>query len=344
MTTDATQPGVPAAEKKDETTIETAVVENASVTPVERDLSPRERAMAALEVGRRQSIEQETGVTLEAPAAAAPEQPDPDADPDDQLAAQLAADEPKVLNDGLDKYRVKVKIDGEERDVSLADMQREYQKNGAADRRMAEAVRLQREAQELQERLQQQLQTAPVEQPAAVDPDTGKQFTTALFAGDEETANQAFAAAVSKAVQAEMAKSGRSDATPIDPAAIAQQVKQQMVVESALEQSRKDYPQLYADPDIEALGAAKINRKMEDEQMSFTEALNAVGSEFASKFGWQPEGRPKEPATTTARDMKLERKAGIDNVRAINTKTTTTEPAPESTTDIIAGMRKARGM
>lgn len=327
MTTDAIQSDVPAAE-------------NTEVK--EPFVSPREAAMEALSAGRNSHFEQESGVKLDMPVAAVVDPIDPDADHDDQLAAQLAVDEPKLLNDGLDKYRVKVKIDGQESEVSIADMQREYQKNGAADRRMADAVRLQRENQELQDKLQQRLQ-APATQTTEVDPDTGKQFTSALFAGDEETANQAFASAVSKAVQAEMAK-GRSDATQFDPNQIAQQVKQQMVVESALEQSKKDYPQLYADPDIEALGATKINRKMSDEGMSFTEALDSVSTEFATKFGWQPEGRPKESATTTARDAKLERKAGIDNVRAINTKTTTTEAAPQSTTDVIAEMRKARGM
>lgn len=328
MTTDAIQTDVPAAE-------------NTEVK--EPFVSPREAAMEALSVGRNAHFEQEAGVKLEAEALPKEE----DSANDDQLAVQLAVDTPvdapTLLNDGLDKFRVKVKIDGQESEVSIADMQREYQKNGAADRRMAEAVRLQRENQELQDKLQQQLQ-APAIPSAEVDPDTGKKFTSALFAGDEETANQAFADAVSRAVQAEMEKTGRSNATQVDPAAIAQQVKQQMVVESALEQSRKDYPQLYADPDIEALGATKINRKMSDEGMSFTEALDSVSTEFATKFGWQPEGRPKESATTTARDAKLERKAGIDNVHAINTKTTTTEATPQSTTDVIAEMRKARGM
>lgn len=260
---------------------------------------------------------------------------------DTQLAAQLS-DEPKFLNDGLDQYRIKVKIDGQESDVSIADMQREYQKAGAADRRMADATRLQRENQELQERLQKQLQDIPAV-PDETDIDTANQYTTALFAGDEAEANKAFHSAVSKAVQAEMAKSGRSNTTQVDPTQIAQQVRQQMQTDTALEQSRKDYPQLYADPDIEALGATKIQRAMGEGQ-SFSEALNSVGSEFATKFGWRPAGRPTETATTTARDAKLDRKANIDNVRAINSKTTTTEAPAQSTTDVIAEMRKARGM
>jgi prophage antirepressor-like protein len=274
------------------------------------------------------------------PEADAPE-PAVTTETDTQLAAQLS-DEPKFLNDGLDQYRVKVKIDGQESDVSVADMQREYQKAGAADRRMADATRLQRENMELQERLQQQLQNIPAV-PDVEDIDTANQYTTALFAGDEAEANKAFATAVKKAVQAAIGETGRSNTTQVDPVQIAQQVKQQMVADTALEQSRADYPQLYADPDIEALGATKIQRKIA-EGKSFAEALTETGSEFAKSFNWTTAGRQNENATTTARDIKLDRKANIDNVRAINSKTTTTEAPPQSTTDVIAEMRKARGM
>jgi hypothetical protein len=141
-------------------------------------------------------------------------------------------------------------------------------------------------------------------------------------------------------VQSEIAR-GRGNAIP-DAQTIAQQVKQQLVVESALEQSQKDYPQLFADPDIEALGAAKIQRKMQDESLSFTEALQSVSTEFANKFGWQPAGRQPATLSTTARDVKLERKAGIDNLPAINVKSTTTEAPPKTNSDIIAEMRARR--
>jgi hypothetical protein len=47
-----------------------------------------------------------------------------------------------MLADDLDKTMVKVKIDGHEAEVSVEEMVRQYQKNGAADRRLAEANRL----------------------------------------------------------------------------------------------------------------------------------------------------------------------------------------------------------
>lgn len=313
----ATPSGVPA----EETATETEKVPY---------VNPRDAAMDALAANR--NADPELGIT------------EPEVKPDDtdnQLAAQLS-DEPRLLVDGLDKYRVKTKIDGEESEVSIADMVREHQKAGAADRRMADATRLQRENQELQEKLQQQLQNIPAV-PDAEDIDTANQYTTALFAGDEAEANKAFATAVKKAVQAAIGETGRSNTTQVDPVQIAQQVRQQMVTDTALEKSRADYPQLYADPDIEALGAAKIQRKL-GEGKTFAEALNETGSEFAKSFNWTTAGRQTENSTTTARDMKLDKKANIDNVRAINSKTTATEAPPQSATDVIAEMRRARGM
>lgn len=297
--------------------------------PAEPALSPRDAALAIIAAGRREQFEAETGVKLDAEHPAAPADVDPaPADPIvDQLAAQLAAPE-----DDLASRKVKVKIDGEESEVAFEELRREYQKGKSADKRLTELARRERA---LEERERATNTPAP-----EIDPELGKQFTTALANGDGEAANQAFADAVSRAVQAELAK-GRA-AIP-DTMTIAQQVKQQLVVESALEQSHKDYPQLYADPDLEALGATKIQRKMQDEALSFTDALKDVTTEFAAKFGWVASGRSAPANPTTARDAKLERKAGIDNLPAINVKSTSTEAPPSSPSDVIAEMRRQRG-
>lgn len=351
MDNSATQPGVQddnAADLSQEVTTAAADTDTGNTEP-QRELSPRERAMADIMASRRQQFEQEAGVKLSAddadPAPAQDDQPAQDlSNADDQLAAQLQ-DTPRVLSDGLDKVKVRTKVDGEEGEVSVDEMLREYQKGRTADRRLAE---ISRRARELEEReAQLRAQTAQPQQPnhsqhpaPPIDPDFSNQFTVALTQGDGETANRVFADAVSRAVQSEIAR-GRGNAIP-DAQTIAQQVKQQLVVESALEQSQKDYPQLYADPDIEALGAAKIQRRMQDDGLSFTEALQSVSTEFANKFGWQPAGRPQATLSTTARDVKLERKAGIDNLPAVNVKSSSTEAPPKTHSDIIAEMRNRR--
>jgi hypothetical protein len=342
MDNSATQQGVQSSnDAADELNQEVTTAAETS-TETERELSPRERAMAEIAATRRQAFEQESGLKLDDDKEDAPA-PEQEAEQEvDQLAAQM--DTPKVLSDGLDKVKVRTKVDGEEGEVSIDEMLREYQKGKTADRRLADLSRRQRELDEREAQLRAQV--APVattntpSAPVEVDPAFNNQFASALVAGDGEAANKAFADAVSRAVQSEIAR-GRGNAIP-DAQTIAQQVKQQLVVESALEQSQKDYPQLFADPDIEALGAAKIQRKMQDESLSFTEALQSVSTEFANKFGWQPAGRQPATLSTTARDVKLERKAGIDNLPAINVKSTTTEAPPKTNSDIIAEMRARR--
>lgn len=347
MTTSATQQGVQsntdAADDLDQT-VTTAADSN---DEQEKELSPRERAMADIAASRRQAFEKESGITLDdadtdQTATATDEASLHGEEINAQLDAQLEA--PRVLSDGLDKIKVRTKVDGEEGEVSVDEMLREYQKGKTADRRLADLSRRQRELDEQAAQLRAQTTgQATQNTPNAnvtIDPAFSNQFASALVAGDGEGANKAFADAVSRAVQSEIAK-GRGNAIP-DAQTIAQQVKQQLVAESALEQSQKDYPQLFADPDIEALGAAKIQRRMESDSMSFAEALKSVSTEFADKFGWQPAGRQTATLSTTARDVKLERKAGIDNLPAINVKSTTTEAPPKTNSDIIAEMRAKR--
>lgn len=346
MTTSAIQQDVPANTESDDT--------------VKREPTARELAMEQIAAGRNAEFEKETGIKIEAFTT------DPDVDPADaeaeaarqaaeksgeqtattaidQLAQQLETQATAAADD-LPSRKVKVKIDGVESEVSIEEMQREYQKGRTADKRLAEAAEQRRLLQE--EQLAAQTRNAT---PTAVevDPAVAKKFTAALFGGDEDTATSAFAEAVSTAVQAEMSKAGRSNATQPDPRTIAQQVtqevKQQLVFDSALERSKQDYPQLYADPDIEALGASKIQRRMNDEGLSFADALKSVGDEFSTKFGWRAAGRPDATTSTMTRDAKLERKAAIDNVSGINVKSTTTEEPPKTSSDIIAEIARARG-
>jgi phage/plasmid primase-like uncharacterized protein len=72
-------------------------------------------------------------------------------------------DTPKVLSDGLDKVKVRTKVDGEEGEVSIDEMLREYQKGKTADRRLADLSRRQRELDEREAQLRAQV--APVATP-----------------------------------------------------------------------------------------------------------------------------------------------------------------------------------
>lgn len=350
-----------------------ATSENTDNTPAPK--SPREEAMEAIEARHHAKAAAENGYSL--------------ADEDDkdskgkgkgadeaQLAAQLQQDEDDVKPDAVAPApvvadvtppampaTVRIKVDGQETDVPMDEVIRQYQKNGSADRRLAEATRLLREAQEREAQIllyqqQQAAQAAPPAAPAAaatpnpadpVDAESGKEFLKALFEGDEEHALNALNKVMQgRPVQPQTAVAPTLDVNQIAEN-VAQQVRHQMTVDSVLERNRQDYPELYADPDIEQLAASKIHA-LRQTGMDFSTALNTVSEDFAKKFRWveqrEPQGRPAEkpaPTTSPTRAAKLDNKQRVDNVASLTTKTVTHDDVPEDTSAVIAQMRAARG-
>lgn len=333
----------------------------------QREPTARELAMDAISANRNKAFEEESGIKLapaddaeskEAAAAladkAAQEAKDAlalEAELEMQGAATntAAPAKPAPGNDLL-KQKVTVKINGVESEASIEELQRSYQKSESADRKLAVAAQRERELTEREAKFQEEVAAAQAaklkaaETPAVPDTVTAKEFTTAMFDGDEAKATEAFNKAVSKAVDQAMA--GRPTATqqqPIDIQQIVATVEQQFTVNSALKKSQTDYPELYADPDLEELAAAKIRRKQNDEGMSFAEALETTGTELAAKFGWAKAPGRQAKADTAARDMKLARKEELDPVAGIGVKTSTQEAAPLTNSQIIADMARQRG-
>lgn len=323
-------------------------------------ISARAAALEALEARHQAQMAEQNGWELPTETAADPA-PDPDAN---QLDAQLNDPAPEPAPAPAPAANapalVKVKIDGEEAEVPVEDLVRQYQKNSTADKRLAEATRLLREAQEAeaarllreqqmrqqQEAQLQQQQQDPTPNPADVDSVAArKEFLKALFEGDEDNA----------LTKLDEMLAGRQQAPAPAPIldvdqiaqSVTQHVQQKLAVESVLTQNRRDYPEMYADPDMESLALAKIQRKQAEEGTDFFSALDTVSKELATKFGWstaqQDPGRREEPApTTSSRAQKLEAKRSIDNVTSINTKTAPTEPQAEDASSIIAAMKAAR--
>ena len=302
--------------------------------PKQRELTPRELAMEAIQVNRS-----EDGITH-------PEPDDNAAGAADQLAAQL--DAPRVLTDDLDKVMVKTKVDGVESEVSVAEMQRQYQKGKAADLRLEEATRLLREAKAA-------TVTPPVgigsstpaeDDPGTKKPDAGidgqKEFVSALFEGDEE---KALAALAKLGI-------GRSDGpTQIDPQQLLTQltpaVKQQLAEEVALDTFSKTYADIVKDPYLAQMADGFLEAEMKGGK-SFTEALEASGTRtrdwLRSKGVPAPAPVPPEPSPTDVRASKLERKAQMDNIPALNTAASSTVEPQATASQTIAEMQKARGL
>lgn len=325
-------------------------------------VNPRELALQAIEDGRIREFEEETGVKVPAQPvldedmdaddvaaeqerarlqavadgkAAATSRPAP-AD-DDQLQRQVQDAAPTVI-DNFDNVVVKRKVNGVEELVPLADVMRTHQKTAAADQRLEEATRLLREA-------EARARAVPeVVAPAATPPkdeaaDIAAELTTALFAGDEEKAR-------------ELLRQGLSRPSTPTPAPVpfvdvlAEQVEQQIAVKGALREFQRDYSRLVDDPELATLSDMRINHLVTG-GMPMAEAIRTAGRALYEKFGWSTPAleRPAPAPASTTRADKLKAKQDLDPVqgRSIAATALSDENTPETTSDVIAQMRKARG-
>lgn len=346
----------------DDTTLPDVPHDESNPTPDAPPLSDRELALEAIGQRHHQQLAEENGVTLDPDADQLAAQLDGESAPPAPAAPPAAPATPTApAPEGAAPTVVKVKIDGVEAEVPLDEVVRNYQKTSAADKRLADATRLQREAAEqaaavaaAQQQLMAQLQQQAAPAPATPDPspapgqapEAGKEFLKALFEGDEETALAKLAELTSPGRQAPQAPAIPDIHQLTD--AVARHVQQQLHVDSALAQHRKDYPQIYADPDMEGFVLTKVQSVRQQTGSDFFTALHDVSAQFAQKFGWtqpaQDPGRPNEPAptTNTAREAKLERKAAIDNVRSANTTPHQSDTEPTDPSSVIAQMQRTR--
>lgn len=263
----------------------------------------------------------------------------------DQLALQTEAPTARVLTEDLDKTMVRVKVDGVEQEIAVADVVRSYQKDAAAQARLNEASRILEEARRTA--AQTPKPPASVEEgggnaDTTVKPrseETIKGFVDALFEGDTDAAVAAFAKIG--------LNTGRPDGATLDleqvQAQLTPAIKQQLIDDSALERFEKDNADLAADPHLvsvtngfiqEAVNGGKpYAQALEDGAQRTRDWLASIGA-----------AKPRsEPAPGAHQPSKLERKASIDEVQALNRTADTTQTAPESSSQVIASMRKARG-
>ncbi len=270
----------------------------------------------------------------------------------DQLAAQLAPEptEKPANIFAKEDTLVTVKVDGVESQVTVAEMQRAYQKGLAADKRFEEGARARADAERL---LAEAQKIASAPQPVAETPkpvqngaqdasgaelqDTVRATVKAMFEGDEDAAVDRLVALVSQR---------RTENPTLDiaqlTAQLTPQIRQQMEDESALDAFAVNNKFIVDDPYLAQMAdqhfdAAKKTGK------SFSESLETAATamrDWAKSKGM----KIADEAPTTDRQTKLDRKARIDNVRGLGTKAATPEVVEPTATDVIKEMRLARGL
>ena len=299
-----------------------AAPDPAGADPVPSDPEAEAALRAAHPAARRMAaLDRLAATRTEQPAPEAEVKPDADAPAggaDAQLAEQLASDD-RPVDAG---QNVTVKIDGEERNVPIAELVRNYQINRTADARLQQATELLRSARE-QVRMPASAATVDTVQPSK--PDLSSARTTVMgkvkdalgkvFVEGEEAA----AGDLTDALLEAIAVATPAPATPpsIDTQAVATVVAQQIEQGSALKEFLGTYVRIAENPYLQAAADDALNRVLDAHpDMAFGEALKTAGNEVYQTFGYQlaAPGAPNTPAAPTRADALAAKKAGLKPV------------------------------
>ena len=242
------------------------------------------------------------------------EAPEVEASPAVETPAEATIE---VVEQAPDHKKYKLKILGEEREVTEDELIRRAQKNESADHYLAEAAKLYRQAQEYS------AQNPEVPQPSRdVDEDLG--LARAIQMGTEQEALEA------------IRKIRTAQPPPMDAAAVVRDVENRMSFRQAVTWARKEYQDIFGDPDLEALFLTK-DRNLVDGQDSraYEDRYKEIGDGIRAKF--------KTPSVQF--EAKESRKASVTTLPRANSRAVVPaqdEPV-ESVSQTIAGMAKARG-
>lgn len=313
----------------------------------------RAEAMKVMAERRREQL-REDGVVLDAPAdetppADTPNEPDPEpvaATPADQQV-DLQRTPLLIPDDELDRYQVRTKVNGIERVVPLRELQADAQKISAADAYLEKAKATYNDIRATAESLRAGQPpsdtSASTPAPGNTSPEASKAAPVieALFQGDSERATQLLDSMLT----------GRDHATPLlDPEQLAGQVERRIALKSALRQSKKDHPAIYADP----IAASIADRFLVDElaarnaQTLDQLPADAIGDVIESaahrtETYFRGKGGPaNDKPSTPSRENLRQAKQRIDEPPVTGARVPTAEPPPRTQSDVIAAMAAAR--
>ena len=215
---------------------------------------------------------------------------------------------------------VTLKIDGQEQKVPRSKVEeygiRAMQKELAADRKLEEATRLLNEA---KAKFAQPSQDVVQQQPS----NDAAELAKALQYGTEDDAVQAI-----KALQ------GRNMATPDQ---IAMMVDERVKFQNAVEWFQSEYSEINQDPYLQQIAVnAEAQKRAQGDQRPFKELYKEIGDEI---MAWRAKIAPPKALAD-----KQARKASVQTIPSASVRQTPSEPEkPESASDVVEQMRRARG-
>jgi hypothetical protein len=287
----------------------------------EEQLSPREQMMAQIAANREAQLNEAAGEAVE------------------EVPEKSTATELELQTD----RKIPVKIDGEETEIPLSELVKGFQKDATASRRLEEAANQRKELdareQELNAREAQIAQQ--IAAPAAADDGAGDEVDAALDAyleGDTTKIRELLKGAT---------KGRAESSTPIPNEELDRLVEQKLAKretdrehETATATFKKDYKEIFEDPDLLAAANKRFFAKIE-EGKSISDAMSEAGKETKE---WLAEKAGVKPGNT--RDDKLQRKGNLVNLPRAGARTAPADDldnAPQDRSSVIAEMQKARG-
>lgn len=287
--------------------------------------------------------------------------------PKTEIDKQLEADDRVTVIDDPSKYRVKLKVDGEDRVVDLADVVRVGQKDAAADRRMEAATALLKTADARVAEADKRLADANDAEKAKAERDLKaaqeakeqaskdltaslKEYNDLLYDGKTEEAAKVMTKILEPVRRSEPAAT-HEPAKEIDVKALKKEVKaelkQELKSESAMETFAGAYPEIVADQSL-AEHADRLFMAAREEGKSEAEAFKAAGDETRAwvKGMAKSLGMDEARTTTTRRESLDKRKETIDEPETASLGTSLKDGSPpegnpRSTIAEMAAMRPA---
>lgn len=261
-------------------------------------------------------------------------------------AVEPAEEEPEVKKEVPADNLVKVVLDGEEKELPLSEVVKGFQKDSVASRRLEEAAQRQKELDEKEANLlaleeQLKLQTAVEEE------EEGDDLTSAIENLIENADAEQTALAIRKEVERALKKATpTASQSEIDKAVETKLAEEEAKREkeridsehkTANESFAKNYPEVVADPDLLAAANRRYYAKV-NEGKSISQAMDEAGKETLDWLNGQ---------RGTRRDTLRERKQQITSLPMTGARSVSQQDEdnkPQSKSDIIAEMRRQRGL
>jgi hypothetical protein len=236
-------------------------------------------------------------------------------DEDHDKLTEVSEETEQVEDKGepVQEKKFKVKVNGQDREFTEAELIERASKTEAADQRFQEAAKLKREAEELR-----QVSKDPAK-PEIEEDDLA--LARALQMGSEEEA-------------AKVIKKMRERPT-LTEGDVVRKIDERLTFQSSVERFKTEYPELFADPYLSKLVALRDEEMVKQgDARPYYDRYKSIGEEMRA---WASKMKPAS--------QKEERKASITTLKVASGRKAEPEGEDEeqSASDIVNSMAKARG-